>query len=185
MVSIQRVRVVGDSGSGKTTFARRLASRLGVPHRELDEVFLGPNWQQRDNDEAVADLRTWLEHHGTDGWVVDGNWNTRIGTLLDDADIIVWLDYSRTVIMTRVIRRTLGRALLRRRTYHGNRERMTAIFRRDPEDNIIMWAWTAYSHYQQLYGDLAARDTRVVRLASPRQARQWLDGATGISAIIG
>jgi hypothetical protein len=92
--------------------------------------------------------------------------------------VIIWLDYSRTVIMTRIIRRTLGRALLRTTTYHGNRERVANIFKRNPEDNIILWAWTAYAHYRQVYGDLAARDSRVVRLATPMHARQWLDDLT-------
>ena len=175
MVSMRRVRVVGDSGSGKTTFARTLASQMGVPHRELDEVFWGPNWQFRDTDEALADLQAWLDGTGADGWVLDGNWNSRLGTLLDDADTIIWLDYSRIVIMTRIIRRTLGRVLSRRAYWHGNRERVSNLFSRDPEKNIIVWAWTSYSRYRQQYGDLAARDPRVIRLATPRQARQWLD----------
>ena len=175
MVSMRRVRVIGDSGSGKTTFARTLSSRMSVPHRELDEVFWGPNWQWRNKDEALADLGEWLDGIGASGWVIDGNWITRVGTLLDDADMIVWLDYSRTIIMTRIIRRTLGRVLSRRAFWHGNRERVSTLFSRDPEKNIIVWAWTAYSRYRQRYGDLAARDSRVVRLATPRQARQWLD----------
>ena len=49
---LRRVRVVGNSGAGKTTFARRLADALDVPHLELDEVFWDAGWTKRDPDEA-------------------------------------------------------------------------------------------------------------------------------------
>ena len=42
---VQRLSVVGNSGSGKTTIARRLATGLGIPHLELDAVFHQPDWQ--------------------------------------------------------------------------------------------------------------------------------------------
>ena len=41
-MSSKRVVVLGTSGSGKTTFARELASRLGVPHVEFDAYRHGP-----------------------------------------------------------------------------------------------------------------------------------------------
>jgi AAA domain len=37
-----KIAVVGTSGSGKTTVARELARRLGVPHVELDALYHGP-----------------------------------------------------------------------------------------------------------------------------------------------
>jgi adenylate kinase family enzyme len=41
---MRRVSVVGNSGSGKTTFAAELAWRMGVPCLELDAVFHQPGW---------------------------------------------------------------------------------------------------------------------------------------------
>ena len=99
----RRIRVIGNSGAGKTTFAQALARRLGLPHAELDEIFWGANWTQRPVEEGRARLTAFLDGPGTAGWVVDGNWNSRVGDLLEPADTIVWLDYPRWVVMPRVI----------------------------------------------------------------------------------
>lgn len=45
---MRRVAVVGNSGSGKSTFAAELARRLGVPWVELDAVFHQPGWTELD-----------------------------------------------------------------------------------------------------------------------------------------
>lgn len=44
MSGLERVVVVGSSGSGKTTVARVLASRLDSPHLEMDSVFHRHGW---------------------------------------------------------------------------------------------------------------------------------------------
>jgi ABC-type dipeptide/oligopeptide/nickel transport system ATPase component len=58
---VRRISVVGNSGSGKTTVAKALAARLGVPHVELDAIFHQPNWTPLPADEfrrRVADAIT-------------------------------------------------------------------------------------------------------------------------------
>jgi adenylate kinase family enzyme len=40
----QRISIVGSTGTGKTTYARRLAEVLGVPHTELDAIAWQPAW---------------------------------------------------------------------------------------------------------------------------------------------
>jgi len=165
--SVRRVRVVGNSGSGKTTLTRKVAARLGVPHRELDEVFHAPSWERRDTDEARADLRAWLAGPGADGWVVDGNWGSKVDDLCVDVDVIVWLDYPRRVVMPRVLWRTVWRGVTGRELWHG-------MFSRDPRKNIVLWSWTQHRRYQEQYGTLTATEPRVVRLTGPRATRRWL-----------
>jgi adenylate kinase family enzyme len=170
----RRVRVVGNSGAGKTTFARAFARRLGVPHRELDEVFWGPGWVKKDPDVARGILREFLDG-APGGWVVDGNWNDVRQGLADDVDAVVWLDYPRPLVMARVVRRTLARAVLRRAIYHGNTESLASLVRADPEENIVLWSWTEHAAYRERYRRLAATGTvPVVRLRTPRAARRWL-----------
>ncbi len=43
----------GTSGSGKSTFARELASRLELRYVELDALHHGPNWSEP-TDESFA-----------------------------------------------------------------------------------------------------------------------------------
>jgi len=179
---VKRVKVVGNSGTGKTTFARKLAAQLGVPHRELDEVFWGKNWVMREPEEAHQILNDWFTTAANDGWVIDGNWNNRLGDFLEHApgggpDAIVWLDYSRAVLMCRLIRRTLGRMVSRRELWNGNTERFSNLFSRDPQVNILRWAWTEHHNYRRQYKKLATTDSRYVRLKSPKEANRWLRNA--------
>ena len=173
----RRIKVVGNSGAGKTTLARLAAARLGVPHLELDEAFWGPGWQQVEAADGRAAVERFLTgRDAADGWVVDGNWNSRLGDSLP-VELVVWLDYPRRVVMPRVVRRTLVRAALRRELWHGNRERWGSLLRREPEENIVLWAWTQHDAYRDRYLGLMAEGTvPVVRLSSPRAARRWLDG---------
>jgi adenylate kinase family enzyme len=109
------------------------------------------------------------------GWVVDGNYRSRVADLID-ADTYVWLDYPRSIVMRRVIRRTLGRMLLRRELWNGNRERWRSLVKRDPRENIVLWAWVNHENYRGRYEEASARDRQAtwIRLRSPRNAEQWL-----------
>lgn len=169
----RRVAVVGTSGSDKTTLARRLAERLGVPHVELDAIHWGPNWTPAPAD--VFRERTAQALSG-EAWTVDGNYSAVREIVWPRADTIVWLDYALPVIMGRVMIRTLWRVVTREELWSGNRERAsTAILGRD---SIIWWALSTYRRRRREYPVLFSRPEfahlRVVHLTSPRQARLWL-----------
>src|SRR5919205_2933822 len=102
-----KIAVVGTSGSGKTTVARELARRLGVPHVELDALYHGPGWSETPAEEFRRRVAA-----ATDGggWVVDGNYDSKLGDLvLARADTVVWLDLPLRISLARVTLRTVGR----------------------------------------------------------------------------
>ena len=97
-----------------------LAARLGVPFVELDALVHGPDWTETPDDELRQIVEPIVR---CDGWVIDGNYLQKLGTLvLDAADTIVWLDLPIRVWLPRLIaphaRRVTGREAL----WNGNRE---------------------------------------------------------------
>lgn len=180
----RRIRVVGISGSGKTTLAVEIARRTGLTHLELDAVFWGADWTFRDLEDARRILDEFVALYPA-GWVIDGNWTSRLEGRLDPgapggADMVVWLDHPRRVVMPRIVGRTLRRGILREELWHGNRERPATWFARDPEQNIIRWAWT---HHAVVRERMSSRLTEwpIVRLRSQREVDAWLTTLTSIA----
>lgn len=177
MTAPRRIRVVGNSGAGKTSFAHEVAARLGLPHLELDSVQHRPGWTEAPAEEFQAEVGRFRDRSdaSADGWVMDGNYQAKLGGVLDDADCVVWLDYPRWLVMSRVVRRTLRRLLVRQELWNGNRERWSAVVKPDPEENIVLWAWTRHATYRERYAaESAQAPSRYVRLARPADAEHWL-----------
>jgi adenylate kinase family enzyme len=177
----RRICIVGNSGSGKTHLARRVAERLDLPHVELDALNHRPGWTEAPVAEFRAEVRSLLvlhaEAHG--GWVVDGNYRSRIADVLD-VDVYVWLDYPRHVVVPRILRRTLERVLLRRELWNGNRERWSSLLRPRPEENIVLWSLTQHGNYRRRYELESASDatTTWLRVRTPQEAERWLASLT-------
>jgi adenylate kinase family enzyme len=169
------VVVVGNSGSGKSTFARHLATWIGAPHVELDALFHQPGWQRLPVD---AFRRAVDERTAGDRWVVDGNYSAVRELVWSRADTIVWFDFPRRRVMWQVTLRTLHRAATRRELWNGNRERWRNVVRWHPEQNIIRWAWTRHHEYRTRYLRALAEPSAGARtwvvLHSHADAEEWL-----------
>ena len=178
MTAGRHLCVLGTSGAGKSRLAADIAARLDVPWIELDAMVHRAGWQQAPLDELRTELRDRLAAseaaHG--GWVTDGNYRSMVSPVLAErADTYVWLDYPRPLVMRRLLRRTLGRLILRRELWNGNREHWSNLVRRDPDLNILVWAWTTHASTRAKLEAEAAQSTAPwVRLRTPREADRWL-----------
>lgn len=168
----ERVLIAGTSGAGKTTLARAAAGVLRCPHTELDALHHGPGWTKRpqfedDVHRLVAGAR----------WVSEWQYGAMRDVLLARADLLVWLDLPRHVVMARVIRRTLRRRIRREELWSGNVEPPLRTFLTD-RDHIVRWAWRTHARTRDpVTAALATRPYLVVvRLTTRAQVSAWVDG---------
>ncbi len=177
----RRIVVLGTTGSGKTTLARRLAAWLGVPHIELDALHWGPGWTPVLT--ALFRERAAAATAG-DRWVADGNYSAVRDIVWPRADTIVWLDYPLAVNLWRLARRSIRRGVTGEALWSGNRESLRGQFL--SRDSLFLWALKSHGRKRREYPAQFVRPEHahlaVVRLRSPRATRAWLARVMGAGA---
>jgi adenylate kinase family enzyme len=173
--------IVGSTGAGKTTLARRLAERLALPRVELDALYWEPGWRPAPAEVFRARV---AEALAGSAWVVDGNYGTVRDIVWRRAELLVWLDYPLPLVLWRLLRRTLRRALTREELWNGNRERLTTNFA--SRDSLFLWAIQTHAVRRREYAHAVRapehRHLAVVRLRNPRATAAWLTGVLARAA---
>ena len=177
-VSPRRICVVGTSGSGKSTFARELAHRIGIPYIELDALYWRPHWTGAPDEEFAASASDAVS---AESWVLDGNYPVVTSIKLARADTLIWLDPNLPRTLTRCIRRSLHYVRSGRELWPGTGNVETARRAFLSRDSVILWSLTTFHANRRRYTALMASGKyshlTMVRLRSPREARAYLDGA--------
>jgi adenylate kinase family enzyme len=101
---MQRIVILGNAGSGKSTFAREVGERLHLPVVHLDKLFWGPGWSKPQNEAFRARVSEALSG---DGWVCEGNYRQTFDLRLPRADLVVWLNTPRATCLRRVVLRSV------------------------------------------------------------------------------
>lgn len=89
--NVSRISIIGGSGSGKSTLANILSKKLDIPAIHLDAINYKENWAEIDKAERDKEIE---EKAREDKWIIDGNYNKTLMQRLENADLVIWLDYS-------------------------------------------------------------------------------------------
>lgn len=175
---IDRINVIGTSGSGKSTFGRSLADLLGCPFIEMDGLFWGPNWTESPDEEFVRNLEMVTDQPR---WVLDGNYTRTTTIKWRQVQLVIWLDMPFVLTLYRVALRSLKRSLNKTEIWLGTGNRET--FRKSflSRDSVILWSIYSYPRNRRRYSKILKSkeyaDIWLVHLKSPREVREFLAAA--------
>jgi adenylate kinase family enzyme len=165
---VERVAVVGPGGAGKSTFARELGRRTGLPVIHLDEHYWRPGWVEPPKEDWRARQERLV---AGDRWIVDGNYGGTFDVRFARADTVVILDRAPPVCVAAALRRSLR---------HRGRAVQAAGCPEHLDPRFLRWIWRYRKDSRPRLDAALARHAdrlEVVRLASRRAMRDFLDGA--------
>ena len=87
---MKKVIIVGSPGAGKTTFARKLREKIGLPLYHLDSIWHKPdktNIPREEFDKILADIIS------KDEWIIDGCYCRTLDVRVNACDTIFFLDF--------------------------------------------------------------------------------------------
>jgi adenylate kinase family enzyme len=173
-----RVSVIGTSGSGKTTFAARLAKSAGVPHIDVDAINWQAGWRDLNTQDAPEFRRRVAEATAAETWACCGNYSKVRDLVHARATHLVWLDYPKWLVMSRVLRRSFARAWTGEELWPGTGNTETFARWLDKE-HPIRWAWDTYGpnklKFARWLEDPALAHLVRIRVTRPREGEALIE----------
>ena len=87
---MKRIIVIGSPGAGKSTFARKLKEKTGLPLYYLDMLFHRPDRTTVAREEFDQKLQAILQ---TDSWIIDGNYQRTLPLRFEACTDVFLLDF--------------------------------------------------------------------------------------------
>ena len=147
----RKIIVLGCSGCGKSTFARKLHAKTGIPLYHLDNVWWNPDRTHVSRDEFDRRLDEILRG---DKWIVDGDYSRTYEVRIRACDTVIFLDFGEDECMKGITERVgkprddipwTEQALdpelvaLVRRYKTENRPALLDLFKKYPEKRLVVF----------------------------------------------
>lgn len=163
----KRISIIGQNGSGKTTLARELAKKFPYQIVHMDTFIWGPNWKENDRDQAEQKVQELLRTQSE--WIAEGYITYADREMLELADLVLYLDYSKTRSFFNNIKRWMKhRNIKREELPEGCEERF----------NLKSWLrMLRQSGVKQLIEEALQKypPKNMVRVKSPRKMKKFTE----------
>ena len=143
---MKRILIIGNCGSGKSTFSKKLNRHLKLELKHLDNLFWKPNWKETPKQEWKEIVRYIIKK---DRWIIDGNYNSTLDIRIKRADTIIFLDIPRSICLWNASKRVIkGKyfKVVRDDIANGCNERFDLSF--------YKWIWNYNKNVRQRYLNL-------------------------------
>ena len=162
---MERIMIIGCGGAGKSTLARQLGEKTGLPVVHLDKLFWRPGWVSLSREEFAAVHRAAI---AGERWIMDGNFDRTIPERLARCDTVIYLDFSRLTCLLGVAKRVLT-------TYGKVRPDMGDGCPERIDWEFLKWVWNFNKNKRERYHRLLREaEAKVIILKNRRQVRKFL-----------
>lgn len=97
MENMLKVMIIGCPGAGKSTFARELKDKTGLPLYHLDMIWHKPDRTNISKEEFDGKLAEIVRR---DRWIIDGNYQRTLEMRLKECDTVFLMDYPLDVCLS-------------------------------------------------------------------------------------
>ena len=170
---MKRIMIIGGSGAGKSTFARRVGAALDLPVHHLDALHFLPGWIERDVQERNA---MFAEVVAGDRWVTDGNYSGTWGFRVPEAELIIRLQIPLWRRVFRIIRRSWT---LKGQTRADLAQGCPEKFGWSTVEFLWFVIFVAGGDPMRIHRLAAPLGIPVLEFSSNKDAELWLDGVIG------
>ncbi|MGX5913220.1 AAA family ATPase [Aliidiomarina sp. Khilg15.8] len=85
-----KIIILGNAGSGKSTYAKKLIAKHPAACLSLDEVAFQGGPERRRLQDSIADVKRFIAKH--ESWVIEGCYADIIEVVLDDCEEFIFLN---------------------------------------------------------------------------------------------
>ena len=180
MRGVGNLHILGITGAGKTTLAKRIAAKTGRVAIDLDELSWEPNWYEVPHDEFARRLTVAIADATAKGqqWVVSGNYSRIRPVVWPHVNTIVMLDYSPIRVFWQLLLRSFRRAGTGKLCCNGNRETFSKLF--FSKDSILLWFFKSAGRRRKQFAELrhdngGYPNIELIYFHHPRETERWLN----------
>jgi adenylate kinase family enzyme len=103
-MAMDRIVIIGNSGSGKSYLAAQLGARLAVPVTHLDQLFWEPGGftVKRPQARVLRDIERVKQNPR---WIAEGVFGELARRFLEDAEALIWLDMDWAICHSNLLQR--------------------------------------------------------------------------------
>ena len=99
---MKRAAIISISGSGRSTFAKKLHKKTGLDLYHLDTYFWNEGWETTPREEWKGIHKELISK---DKWIIDGNYGADIHLRMKYADTIFFFDFDRIRVILSILKR--------------------------------------------------------------------------------
>lgn len=170
---MKRILIIGNTGAGKTTFARELSQKLTLPLVHLDKLYWCGHWEHHNREDFDRLLQAELEKSE---WIIDGNYNRTLPHRLKYCDTVFFFDFSPLACLWGITKRVIQNYGKTREDMGGECPEYFDKKKIELYKNLFKYNKNNRARYYEM---LVNADVRVIVFKNRKDVKRYLQKITG------